>query len=124
MIIDGKKYQYRLRNEDFHCALDVTMRYIGGKWKAVVLWYLRHEKRRFSKLKALIPDITDKMLSLQLKSLEEDGIVTRTVYSEVPIRVEYELSTEGQTLIPMIEAMAGWGRNKAEREGRLVPSEK
>lgn len=123
MIIDGKKYHYRLRNEDFHCALDVTMRYIGGKWKAVVLWYLRNKKRRFSELRALIPDITDKMLSVQLKSLEEDGMVTRTVYPEVPIRVEYELSSEGKTLIPMIEAMASWGRNKAEQEGRLVANE-
>ena len=123
MIIDGKKYQFRLRNEDFHCALDVTMRYIGGKWKAVVLWYLRNKKRRFGELKSLIPDITDKMLSVQLKSLEEDGLVVRTVYPEVPLRVEYELSEEGKTIIPVVEALASWGRSKAEREGKLVPVE-
>ncbi|MEQ8573650.1 MAG: helix-turn-helix domain-containing protein, partial [Fulvivirga sp.] len=113
MIIDGKKYKYRLLNQEFHCALDVTMHYIGGKWKAVVLWYLRKEKKRFSELKLLIPDITDKMLSLQLKALEEDGIIKRTLYSEVPPRVEYEFTEEGKSLIPVVEAIAQWGKVKA-----------
>lgn len=123
MIIKGKKYKYRLQSQDFHCALDVTMHFIGGKWKAVVLWYLRNGKKRFSELKELIPDITDKMLSLQLKSLEEDGIIQRTVYAEVPPRVEYAYTEEGRSLIPVVEAIAAWGRNKAEKEGRLVESE-
>ena len=73
-----------MHNEDFHCALDVTMRFIGGKWKAVVIWYLRNGKKRFSELKSHIPDITDKMLSLQLKALEQDGMVSRKDYPEVP----------------------------------------
>jgi DNA-binding HxlR family transcriptional regulator len=123
MIIEGKKYKYRMINQDFHCALDVTMHYIGGKWKSVVLWYLRNGKKRFGELKKLIPDITDKMLSLQLKALEEDGILVRKVYPEVPPKVEYELSEEGKTLIPAIEAIALWGRNKAEKDGRLVIDE-
>ena len=120
MIIKGKKYKYRLNNQDFHCALDVTMHYIGGKWKTVVLWYLIKQKRRFGELKALIPDITDKMLSLQLKSLEEDGIIKRTVFPEVPPRVEYEYTENGKSIIPVIEAIAKWGRQKAETEGRMV----
>ncbi|MEQ8245156.1 helix-turn-helix domain-containing protein [Fulvivirga sp.] len=123
MIIDGKKYKYRLLNQEFHCALDVTMHYIGGKWKAVVLWYLRKEKKRFSELKLLIPDITDKMLSLQLKALEEDGIIKRTLYSEVPPRVEYEFTEEGKSLIPVVEAIAQWGKVKANTEGKLVEVE-
>lgn len=123
MIIKGKKHVYRLHQQDFHCGLDITMYYIGGKWKAVVLWYLRKEKKRFGELKALIPDITDKMLSLQLKALEEDGIIKRTVYPEVPPRVEYEYTEKGKTLIPIIEAIADWGRAKGEKEGRLVAVE-
>ena len=123
MIIDGKKYKYRMLNQDFHCALDVTMHYIGGKWKAVVLWYLRKDKKRFGELKALIPDITDKMLSIQLKALQEDGIITRTVYAEVPPRVEYEFTEEGRTLIPVVEAIAKWGRMKAEKEAELIAYE-
>jgi len=123
MIIDGKKYKYRMNNEDFHCALDVTMRFIGGKWKAVVIWYLRNGKKRFGELKSHIPDITDKMLSLQLKALEQDGIVSRKVYAEVPPKVEYALTEEGATLIPIVESIAKWGRTKAEREGKLVLDE-
>ncbi len=123
MIIDGKKYKYRMLNQDFHCALDVTMHFIGGKWKTVVIWYLRHGKKRFGELKTLIPDITDKMLSIQLKALEQDGLVSRKVYAEVPPRVEYELTEEGETLLPMVESIAKWGRAKAENEGRLVLDE-
>lgn len=110
-------------NQEFHCALDVTMHYIGGKWKAVVLWYLRKDKKRFSELKALIPDITDKMLSVQLKALEEDGLIKRTVYSEVPPRVEYEFTEEGKSMIPVVEAIAAWGNSKANREGKMVEIE-
>lgn len=123
MLIKGKKYNYRLHNEDFHCALDVTMRFIGGKWKAVVLWYLKNKTRRFSELKEQIPDITDKMLSLQLKALEEDGLIIRTVYPQVPPRVDYQLSEEGRSIVPVVEAIAKWGRNKAEKEGKLVEVE-
>lgn len=123
MIIEGKKYKFRLDNQDFHCALDVTMHYIGGKWKAVVIWYLRNGKKRFGELKALIPDITDKMLSVQLKSLEEDGIVSRKVFPEIPPRVEYELTEHGLTLLPVVESIAKWGRMKVEKEGRVVLDE-
>ncbi|UKN03833.1 helix-turn-helix transcriptional regulator [Paracrocinitomix mangrovi] len=123
MIIDGEKYKYRMNQQDFHCALDVTMHFIGGKWKAIVLWYLRNGKLRFSELKERIPDITDKMLSLQLKALEEDGVIKRTVYPQVPPKVEYEYTEEGKSLIPVVKTIADWGRVKAEKEGRLVKME-
>jgi DNA-binding HxlR family transcriptional regulator len=80
MIIEGKEYEIRLKGETYHCALDVTMHFIGGKWKTVVLWYLRNGRKRFSELKRHIPDITEKMLSLQLKQLEADGFVGKTIY--------------------------------------------
>lgn len=67
MIIEGKEIEIQLNGKIFHCALDVTWSYIGGKWKSVVLWYLRKADKRFSDLKRLMPDITEKMLSLQLK---------------------------------------------------------
>lgn len=123
MVKNGKEYKYRLMNQDFHCALDVTMHFIGGKWKAVVIWYLQYGKKRFGELKALIPDITDKMLSIQLKALIQDGLVSRKVYAEVPPRVEYELTEEGKTLVPIVQQIAKWGRAKAEKEGRLVLDE-
>jgi DNA-binding HxlR family transcriptional regulator len=89
----------------------------------VVLWYLRKDKKRFGELKKLIPDITEKMLSLQLKTLEEDGIVKRTIYPEVPPRVEYEMTDFGRTMIPMLEEIALWGRSLGEKEGELMAAE-
>jgi len=120
LIIEEEENKYIVEGHDYHCALDVTMSYIGGKWKTVVLWYLRKEKKCFSELKAHIPDITDKMLSLQLRALEKDGVVRREIFPEVPPKVEYELTEEGRTLIPVVEAIAKWGREKAERHGEMV----
>lgn len=120
MIVDGKEYAFLLHGKTFHCAMDVTMGYIGGKWKTVVLWYLRNKTLRFGELKKQIPDITEKMLSLQLKSLEEDGLVMRKVFPEVPLRVEYSLTDFGKTLVPVLEAIANWGRTLGQTEGRMV----
>lgn len=119
MIINEKEYKIKMNGKAYHCALDVTMDYIGGKWKTVVLWYLRKGPRRFSELKRSIPEITEKMLSLQLKKLERDGVINRKVYAEVPPRVEYFLTKEGETLVPAIEALALWGRNKSKKYGKL-----
>lgn len=120
MIIKDEQYKFVLNGQDYHCVLDVTMSFIGGKWKTVVLWYLRNGKKRFGELKYSIPDITDKMLSIQLKALEKDGIVERKVYAEVPPRVEYQLTEMGESLLPVVEAIAAWGRKKAKAEGELV----
>lgn len=120
MIIKDKEYIFKLRDQNFHCALDITMNFIGGKWKTVVLWYLRNRTFRFGELKKQIPDITEKMLSLQLKALEEDGLVKREVFAEVPLRVEYSLTDFGKTLVPVIEAIARWGRHLGETEGELT----
>lgn len=120
MIVNGKEYELKLHGQTFHCALDVTMKYVGGKWKSVVIWYLRKHARRFSELRKNIPDITEKMLSLTLRQLEADGILERTVYAEVPPRVEYKLSAQGKSLLPLVEEMAAWGRKKTKDEGEMV----
>jgi DNA-binding HxlR family transcriptional regulator len=120
MIIDGEEKVMQLRGKTYHCALDVTMNFIGGKWKTVVLWYLRKDKKRFSELKKLIPDITEKMLSLQLRALQEDGIIKRMIYPEVPPKVEYELTKFGKTLVPVLEEIAKWGRDTVQKEGKVV----
>lgn len=121
MIIDGKEYEMRMNGETYFCAVDLAMSHIGGKWKAIVLWYLRKDAKRFGELKKLIPAISEKMLSLQLRELESDGIVKRSIFPEVPPRVEYELTPEGKTLLPVLEAIALWGREKAKRHGEIVP---
>ncbi len=124
MIIKNKEMIFTLYGQEYHCALDVTMDYIAGKWKTVVLWYLRKDKKRYGELRKLIPDITEKMLSLQLKQLEKDGIVLRKVYAEIPPRVEYSLTAFGKTLTPVIEAIAKWGRALAEKDGELVEKQR
>jgi DNA-binding HxlR family transcriptional regulator len=120
MIYKNKNIEVHLHGRTFHCALDITMAYLGGKWKAVVLWYLLEGPQRFSQLRRLMPEITEKMLSLQLKTLEKDGLVSRRVFAEVPPRVEYTLTKEGRSLTPALEALAAWGRRKGGREGRMV----
>lgn len=120
MIKNGRMLEVRMNGRTYHCALDITMDYLGGKWKVVVLWYLKEKPQRFSELKRLMPEITEKMLSLQLKKMEEDGLVARRVYAEVPPKVEYSLTPEGKTLIPALNALASWGRKKAEKDGKIV----
>jgi DNA-binding HxlR family transcriptional regulator len=120
MVIDNKEKVFVLEGKEYHCAMDITMDYIGGKWKTVVLWYLRKDRKRFSELRKLIPNITEKMLSLQLKDLEKDGIVGRKIYPEVPPRVEYFLTDFGKTLIPMLDEIAKWGRSLAQSKGKMV----
>lgn len=95
------------------------MSFIGGKWKAVVLWYLIEKKLRFNHLFKLIPGITEKTLSVQLKQLERDGFISKTVFAESPPRVEYQLTAEGQGLVPVLEAMSGWGLKKGKESGSL-----
>jgi DNA-binding HxlR family transcriptional regulator len=124
MIIKGKNVAYQLHDRIYHCAMDITMDYIGGKWKSVVLWYLKHETLRFAELKRRIPDMTEKMLSIQLKALEADGLIKREVYGEKPpVRVDYSLTEFGKTLLPALDAIAEWGRNLGEKEGKLTDIE-
>lgn len=121
MIIKGKNVAYKLQGKVYHCAMDITMDYIGGKWKSVVLWYLKNGTHRFVELKKLIPDITEKMLSIQLRALEKDGLIKRKVYGQKPpVRVEYSLTEFGATLIPALNAIAKWGRGLGESEGELI----
>jgi DNA-binding HxlR family transcriptional regulator len=122
MFVDGKELKVKMNKKIYHCAMDITMDYLGGKWKSVVLWYLRDGKKRFSELKRHIPDITEKMLSLQLKQLESQGIISRKVYAEVPPRVEYFLTEEGKTLVPALEEIAKWGRYMAKKHGEIIES--
>jgi DNA-binding HxlR family transcriptional regulator len=124
MIIDNEEQSFEHRGKIYHCALDITMDYIGGKWRSVVLWYLIRQRKRFSELKKLIPDITEKMLSLQLRQLEKDGLIQRHTFPEVPPRVEYSLTTSGQSLIKVLNEMATWGREKGFKEGKLVKARK
>jgi len=98
-----------MRGENEKCTITTTLDVLGGKWKAVILWHLIDKTQRFGELKHLLPTITQKMLTQNLRELEEDGLIQRHVYPEVPPRVEYSLTLYGRTLIPVLEAMSEWG---------------
>lgn len=95
--------------EAFACPVTFTVEVIGGKWKSLILYHLMSGTRRFNELRRLMPEVTQRMLTLQLRELEADNVVAREVYREVPPKVEYSLTPLGLTLAPLISAMRDWG---------------
>jgi DNA-binding HxlR family transcriptional regulator len=91
------------------CPAEVTLAVIGGRWKVLILFQLFQAVKRFSELQRALPGITQKMLTQQLREMERDGIVQRTVYPQVPPKVEYRLTPLGDTLKPVVGAMCRWG---------------
>ena len=98
----------------FGCAVEAAIEAIGGKWKGVILYHLDTTKR-FNELRRLMPAVTQRMLTRQLRELEKDGIVQRTVYAEVPPRVEYSLTEFGKTLQPIMAELEKWGSKYLEQ---------
>jgi DNA-binding HxlR family transcriptional regulator len=100
----------RKRNNcHYGCSVEAALDVIGDKWKGVVLFHLLSGTKRFSEIKKIIPDISQRVLTAQLRELESDNIITRTVYPEVPPKVEYSLTTLGQSLEPILMALQVWG---------------
>jgi len=103
----------RPRHERFDCSpgcpVEATLSLIGGKWKGVVLWHLLQGTLRFNEIRRRLPNVTQRMLTNQLRELEADGFVVRTVYPEVPPKVEYSLSERGRSLEPVLLALKSWG---------------
>jgi len=93
------------------CAVEATLSVIGGLWKPVILFHLLRGTLRFNALCRLTPSATPRMITLQLRELEADGVVRRTVYPEVPPRVEYELTDLGRSLEPLLLTMRAWGQS-------------
>lgn len=98
-----------MKEKKYNISVEATLEVIGGKWKCVILCHLTHGRKRTSELKRLMPDITQKMLTQQLRELEVDGVIRRIVYQEVPPRVEYELSEYGESLRGILDALCSWG---------------
>lgn len=100
--------------------VNITLKVIGGKWKPEILWHLYNETLRFSELKRKVTGITQKMLTQELRELEENKIVLRTVHPVVPPKVEYSLTEYGKTLSPVLKSMADWGeKHKATNSSYL-----
>lgn len=106
--------------KEYPCCTSLTMGVIGGKWKTVILYYLSKGPLRYNELRKQMPTVTERTLSLQLKTLEEDGIIQRKVYtSKPPLKVEYTLTELGKTLVPVVEAIAGWGNFALSHEAKV-----
>jgi DNA-binding HxlR family transcriptional regulator len=97
-----------------YCPVDYAFQRVGGKYKGRILWFLQNGKMRYGELKRIVEGISPKMLTQALKELENDRLITRQVYLEAPLRVEYSLTESGLGLIPSIDAMRIW----AERQMR------
>lgn len=93
------------------CPVATTVQLIGSKWKLLIIRNLMQRPWRFNELRRDLEGISQKVLTDSLRSMEEDGLITRTVYPEVPPRVEYALSELGESMRPIIDAMAAWGES-------------
>jgi len=91
------------------CPVEFTLDVIGGKWKGILIYHMIDGTKRFNEFRRICPAITQRMLTLQLRELEEDGVVNREVYHQVPPKVEYSLTEFGRTLTPIIKLMKDWG---------------
>ena len=114
---------YCIDNKQFPFSTSLTMKYIGGKWKAVILIHLI-EKKRYNELRKELSMVTERTISLQLKQLESDGLIKRTVYTtKPPLKVEYELTEFGKTLIPLLKGIAQWGKETAKSNKQVKITE-
>lgn len=97
------------------CDVEATLSVIGGRWKPVLVCHLLSGRKRFGELKRLVPNATERMITLQLRELEADGVIARHVFAEVPPRVEYEVTDYGRSLEPVLVSMQEWGRDFKSR---------
>jgi DNA-binding HxlR family transcriptional regulator len=106
----------------YNCPVEATIDVIGGKWKPLILWWLHQRTYRFAELRRLIPGITEKVLTQQLRELEADGIVGRRVFATIPPKVEYSLTEYGNSLKRALNAICEWGQLHMQRIGAVEKS--
>lgn len=100
-----------VNGKEYYCNVELSLLVIGGKWKSIIIYHLGEDGTlRFSQLKKIMPNITQKMLTQQLRELEADGMVHREVYPQVPPKVEYSLTELGRSVMPIIHTLCAWGK--------------
>lgn len=111
----------KLIGKVYPCTVSLAMDLIGGKWKVVILYHLKDMEKRYNELRKEMPHITEMTLSLQLKQLEKDGLVSRKVYGEKPpVKVVYSLTAFGKTFVPVLDTILNWGNQIASEKGEFV----
>lgn len=109
------------QEKKYNCPFELTLELIGGKWKGLILWHI-HEKKvlRNGEMLRLIPKITQKMLTQQLREMEENGLIHRVIYEQVPPKVEYSLTDHGKSLRPILDMMLSWGIEYAQDKNVFI----
>jgi len=106
----------KFKDKEYHCSMELTLAIIGGKWKVLILWYLGDKTIRFNELRRTLPNITQKMLTQQLRELEGYGLVKRFAYAQIPPKVEYSLTDSGKSILPILANLGQWGQSYANSE--------
>jgi len=101
--------EFIFKEKKYNNPVELSLDIIGGKWKIPILWRLKDDSKRYGELRRSLPNVTHKMLTQQLRELEQDEIITRKVYSEIPPKVEYSLTLLGKSVIPVIDLLREWG---------------
>ena len=117
VIVTNKK-----NTKTYHCPVEAALDVIGGKWKPLILWHLGDTVMRFNQLQKELPRVNSKMLTKQLLELEEDGVIRRMVYAEVPPRVEYAITDFGKTVLPILDELCTWGSDYLGINGSEITS--
>ncbi len=104
------------REKDYNCPLELSMDIVGGKWKSIIVFYLRKGAKRSGELQKMMPSITNKIYTHSLRELERDNIISRKVYPVVPPHVEYSLTPRGEMLVPILKDMVRWGNMVIDSE--------
>lgn len=112
----------RKHDVDHECPVEITLDVIGGKWKGMVLYWLLNGTARFNEIRRAVPNATQRMLTLQLRELESDGVIRRKIYAEVPPKVEYSLTEFGLSLKPILLLMRDWGTQYRTKLKRARPT--
>ncbi|AZZ95110.1 transcriptional regulator [Hahella sp. KA22] len=103
---EGRMYTWN--DKPYRCPVEIAFAAVGGKWKCLILWHLHLGKMRFKELERIVPGVSQKMLTQQLKEMERDGLIVKTVFPEIPPKVEYELTERGHSIFPILEQMHEW----------------
>ena len=112
----GNEKIYKYNEKEYKCPLEASMDLLAGKWRALIIWHLIKENLRFSEIQKIVPGISKKVLSEHLRSMEQNELIERTVFPDVPPRVEYNITAKGKTLFEPLNYLENWARENMEKK--------
>jgi DNA-binding HxlR family transcriptional regulator len=112
----GNEKVYKYNDKEYKCPLEAAMDLLAGKWRTLILWHLIQENLRFSEIQKIVSGISKKVLSEHLKVMEQNDLIERTVFPEVPPRVEYNITEKGKTLFEPLNYLENWAKKNMEQK--------